>query len=37
MHILAGLIVGSALGILAGLGTMRYVTPPVAVQANKVH
>ena len=37
MHILTGLIIGSALGILAGFGAVHYVTPPpIPVQANKV-
>ena len=36
MHIVTGLIVGSALGILAGFAAVQYTTPPsIAVQANK--
>ena len=36
MHIVIGLVVGSALGILAGSAAVQFVSPPtITVQANK--
>jgi hypothetical protein len=37
VHIVIGLIVGSAFGILGGVAAVQYVAPaPIAMQASKV-